>query len=202
MKRSLTTKPGKAIPQELADIFGAPPLVGAERIEEYNKLLVAVAASVSPRDAIHWLYVKDFVDISWQIFRERRVEVAIIKTIQKEVILELLKATHDSTSQTVISLYRVFSAADEAQRWLTDPKVQKEVEAKLAARGYGQDEIMAKTHVRAASQIEPVQKRIESYERRRASVMREIERRDEAFARALRNAPLDVIDGEFSEAAE
>lgn len=42
---------------------------------------------------------------------------------------------------------------------------------------------------------------MEFLERRRASVMREIEKRDEAFARAVENARRDVIDGEFTEAA-
>ncbi|QDM22990.1 hypothetical protein FIU28_18875 [Tardiphaga sp. vice154] len=220
MKRSLTKKPSNPIPKALENIFRAPSLVGTERIEDYNKLFKALAESVSPRNAIQWIYVRDVVDLTWQIRRERRIKDDVIKLHQKNIILKLLKDTYDDPSQdvppgdptsagssgnssgTAPAMYRVFSAADEAQLWGSDYKARKEIEARLAARGYRDSEILAKTYIAAASQIESFDKRIESCERRRSAIMREIERCDEAFARALRNAPLDVIDGEFSEAAE
>jgi hypothetical protein len=195
-------KLSKGVPRELKDVFGSPPLISGEDAEAYNGLLAAVAASVLPKDAIQWMFVRDIVDISWQILRERRIEVAVIETARKEVILDLLKSTHGSSGQAESALYRVFSTDDEAQGWLADPKARKEVESKLAARGYQRDEILGKAYVRAAPQIGLIQSRLQSYERRRASILRDIEKYNEALARSLANAPLDVIDAEFSEAAE
>jgi hypothetical protein len=50
--------------------------------------------------------------------------------------------------------------------------------------------------------IDAIDKRIASYEVRRVGIIREIERRDLKLSRDLAAASADVIDAEFSEAAE
>jgi hypothetical protein len=56
--------------------------------------------------------------------------------------------------------------------------------------------------MRGAAHIEAIDKRIASYEARRVGIVREIERRNERFARDLDTASSSILDGEFSEAAE
>jgi hypothetical protein len=202
MAHSLSKKSEFNLPEELAAIFGEPPLIGDERLQDYNSLFGAMAKSVSPHCVIQWLYLKDVVDITWQISRERRNEVATVKLYQKGVILELLKSTYDDPGSADSAVYRIFSAADEAQKWASDPVACKEIEATLLARGFTTDEILAKAYISAGSSVDSIQRRIESYEKRRSNIMREIERRDELFARMVGSAALDVIEGDFSEAAE
>ena len=62
--------------------------------------------------------------------------------------------------------------------------------------------MLARAYINGASQIDAVDRRIASYEARRMTVLREIERRNEKFARQLEKASSDIIDAEFSEAAE
>jgi len=62
--------------------------------------------------------------------------------------------------------------------------------------------VLAQAYRRGASHIDAIDKRIASYEARRIGIVREIERRNERFARDLDTASSSVIDGEFSEAAE
>jgi hypothetical protein len=202
MAHSLAKKSEFDLPVELAAIFGEPSLIGDERLQDYNSLFGAIAKSVSPRSVIEWLYLKDFVDITWQIYRERKNEVATVKLYQKDVVLELLKSTYGDPGSPASAVYRIFSAADEAQKWASDPIARREIEAMLLARGFTTDEILARAYISARSSVDSIQRRIESYEKRRSNIMRDIERRDETFARALGTAALDVIEGDYSEAAE
>ena len=100
------------------------------------------------------------------------------------------------------AVYRIFNASNDAQRWATDPAARKEIDARLLANGHSPAATLAKAYMRGASDIEAIDKRIASYEARRVGIVREIERRNAKFARNLDRASSDVIDAEFSEAAE
>lgn len=62
--------------------------------------------------------------------------------------------------------------------------------------------MLAWAYMRGAAQIDAVDRRIASYEVRRTIALREIERRDEKLAQKLAQASSEIIDAEFSEAAE
>jgi hypothetical protein len=71
-------------------------------------------ASAKPADAIDWLHVKCVADLTWEIRREQAIKVGIIKLMQKEIVLDLLKTTHDAPCALESHLYRIFSAANAA----------------------------------------------------------------------------------------
>jgi hypothetical protein len=190
------------IPDNLSEFLDDPPLVGDETIESYKKFFCAIVADLNPVKATDWLYIKDVVDLSWQIRRERIVLVGVIRLMQTEVVRDLLKATFDPANALEAADYRIFSAANDAQRWAGDPATRKEVDARLTARGHPPSAVLAEAYMRGASHIEAIDKRIASYEARRAAIVREIEHRNERFARDLNAASSSIIDGEFSEAAE
>jgi hypothetical protein len=81
-------------------------------------------------------------------------------------------------------------------------KSRDEIDAQLTARGHPSCSILAQAYVNGASQIDAIERRVASYEMRRMVILREIERRNEGFARELGKAASNVIDGEFNEAAE
>jgi hypothetical protein len=189
-------------PEGLAEFLDDPPLVGDETVESYNKFFAAIVVGLKPADPIDWLYAKDVVDLSWQIRRERAVEAGVVKLLQSEVVRDLLKATADSSKPLEAAVYRIFHASDDAHAWASDPAARKEIDARLTAKGHPPSAVLAEAYRRGASDIDPIDKRIASYEARRTGLVREIERRDERFARNLDTASSSIIDGEFSEAAE
>jgi hypothetical protein len=69
------------------------------------------------------------------------------------------------------------------------------------ARGYDASDISTAAFSRGAEDIDAIDRRIASYELRRMTAMRELEHYNEALVRRRRVAA-DVIDGEFTEAAE
>jgi len=196
--KALSIKPPKELQPFLEDFY----LVGDETVEDYINLFVALATAARPADTIDWLLTKDIADLTWDIRRERAIKAAIIESTRKAVILDLLKATVDDPVSVGSHLYRIFGAAGEIMRWSVDSEAKKEINAKLTARGYPPSEVLAQAFMRGAAQIDVVDRRIASYEMRKMLTLKEIERRNDRLSRQLEKASSEIIDAEFSEAAE
>jgi hypothetical protein len=120
----------------------------------------------------------------------------------KEIVLDLLKTTLEASEALESHVYRIFGAGGEAKQWTTNPQARKQIETKLAERGYPFSKILARAYMKGANQIDAVERRMASCEIRRSAALREIERRNSNLAQRLDKASSDVIDAEFSEAAE
>ncbi len=195
-------------PSDLDRFLGDAPLVGDEKREDYDAFYDAIVSTMSQSDVINILYLKDFVDLSWQIRRERLILADTIRLFQKEAVLDLLKTAYSKLSgpiENVVTVNRILGADRDAQRWLGDPAARKEIDADLEARGYSSSTVLALAYRKGAAEIDAVEQRIASYEIRRLMALREIERRNEKSARQLKKSTADLIEGElgaFKEAAE
>lgn len=195
-------------PSELDRFLGDAPLVGDEKQEDYDAFYDSIVSTMTQPDIINKLYLKDFVDLSWQIRRERLILADTIRLFQKEIVLDLLKNAYRNLSGPVENLAtanRMLGADRDAQRWLGDPAARKQIDADLLARGYSSSKVLALAYLKGAAAIDMVEQRIASYEIRRLMALREIERRNEKSARQLKKSTADLIEGElgaFKEAAE
>jgi hypothetical protein len=195
-------------PSDLDRLLGDAPLVGDEKQEDYDAFYNAIVSTLTQPDVINQLYLKDFVDLSWQIRRERLILSDLINLFQKEIVLDLLKNSYRNLSGPVENLAtadRMLGADRDAQRWLGDPAARKEIDADLQTRGYSPSKVLALAYLKGAAEIDAVEQRIASYEIRRLMALREIERRNEKSARQLKKSTADLIEGElgtFKEAAE
>ena len=202
MNRSLvTTKPIKP-PKDLEALFEEVPLLGRERPEEYRAFFSAIAMAEPPSDAVDWILVKDLVDLSWEIRRERRIKTEIVKLNQTEVVCNLLKSTFDKSNRVASDLNRIFGARPEAQSWASNADARPGIDAKLTEKGHDPDSVLAQAYVRGAGEIDAIDRRIALFELRRNRTLKEIGLRSERKARKLAKASSDVIDVEFTEAAE
>jgi hypothetical protein len=68
-----------AIPGDIRDTWGDPPLSRNEDPEIYAKLAGQISQAVGPIDVIEWLWVKDVLDLSWEIRRLRRFKTMLIE---------------------------------------------------------------------------------------------------------------------------
>src|SRR5712671_5038493 len=107
MNRSLTTTKHVRPPKELEALFDNVPLVGSERREDYDAFFSAIAQAEPPSDAIDWILLKDFVDLAWEIRRERRIKMEIVKLNQTEIICDLLKSTFDGADGVGSAMNRI-----------------------------------------------------------------------------------------------
>jgi hypothetical protein len=65
------------VPAAIADLFAQPPLLAAEDPESFQRLWMAVAAAVQPKDVIEWTWIKDIADLLWEAQRLRRMKSAL-----------------------------------------------------------------------------------------------------------------------------
>ena len=61
---------------------------------------------------------------------------------------------------------------------------------------------LALAYIKGVAEIDAVDRHIASYEMRKMLILREIERRNERLSRQLGKASSEILDAEFSEAAE
>ena len=63
------------VPAEIADVFGHPPVLSTENRQAYDELMTQLTLEWKPRNITEWMFVRDITDISWEIFRHRRIFV-------------------------------------------------------------------------------------------------------------------------------
>jgi hypothetical protein len=218
MNRALvkvTTKP----PKELASFFADPPLVGGESRADYDNLFSALAAAAKPVDAIAWIYLGDFTNLTWEIKRERGLKQRAVEAARKGIVRGLLMPPpppppptptlfpgqlmfFDEVEPDPVRAAKVERASEDAEQWASDPKARRRIDKDLAERGYDQAYILARALTDSASDIDTIDQRISTYEYRRNAILREFDRHSESMARRLGRASSEIIDGEFTEAAE
>lgn len=67
--------------QELCSLpfFGSPPLLPGEDTDAYEQLLTLVAETVKASDVLEMIWVRDFVDLEWEIRRLRRIKANLLR---------------------------------------------------------------------------------------------------------------------------
>jgi hypothetical protein len=204
MNSALVKMPTKP-PKELASFFADPPLVGDESREDYDNLFSVLAAAMKPVDAIAWIYLADFTNLIWEIKRERWRKQKAIEAARKVVVRGLLTPPPPPFALQQGSPFAVEPDAEterEVEQWARDPKARRRIDKELADRGYDQTYVLTRAFTNSASGIDAIDKRISNYEYRRSAILREIDRHSESMARKLDKASSEIIDGEFTEAAE
>jgi hypothetical protein len=93
-------------------------------------------------------------------------------------------------------------AGAEHAQWATDPEARAALDKELAAKGYDASYVLAQAYVRGAVQIEAIDKRIAFHEQRRSAALRDAGLWSDRLVRQLDQASPEVIEGEFTEAAE
>ena len=63
--------------QQTAAFAGPPPLTTAEseRAAGYDDLLARVTETLQPSDVLEHIWIRDIVDLAWEVFRLRRIKV-------------------------------------------------------------------------------------------------------------------------------
>ena len=193
MSRSLVTAEKIKPPKELEVFFDDPPLVGNERREDFENLFLTIAEAVKPADAIEWMLTRDVLLYAWEIRRERRIKAEIIELKRKEALRE-------SSFRLTPEDYRREQAIAKGEA--ESSSMFKKKESKPEAKKEDPRSGLPEAYVLGSRDIDIIDTRIASYEFRRNAALREISYYSEAMARRADKATRDVIDGEFTEAAE
>ena len=190
------------IPADIEALLGTPPVLRHEDIEAYQTLRLQVARAVAPADVIEWLWLRDIVDLSWEIQRLRR-----FKTLLIDLRVEARIRQYEERAAHAAGTFPGVPVSELAKRQYLQQQ-QSEREAKpreVAAKRYRE---LAASELGAADlflesvhKYEDIDALIASAESRRTAVLREIERRRDSLALRLPKASDAIIEGEFTEPA-
>jgi hypothetical protein len=170
-------------------LLGPPPLIAGESLVEYEELESKLAATVMPKDFLETIWVRDVVDLTWEIRRQRRIKAGFLTSVQYQGVEAVLQAV----------LHQGLGAPEAlAKQWAArDPDAVKKVDNLLSAKGLTMDVADARALAANIGAFERIDAGIMNLETRRNAALREIERHRSNFGSALRRATDDVIDAEY-----
>jgi hypothetical protein len=159
---------------------GEPTLLLGEDARGYDELLAEVSHVLVPHDVIEDMWIRDVVDLAWDVLRLRRIKANLLRVRAREALREVL----DPLSKDAFKLARGWFARDKA--------AVDGVERALQSAGLSMDTVMAATLRQELEEIERIEAMIANAENRRGTALSEIERHRASFAEKLRGA-LDQV---------
>ena len=171
------------MPQEIAELFGSPPLLPGEDPSRYQKLLSGIISTIDPKDHIEWIWVIEITDLTWEVIRYRSLEAAYIRSKlpeQLERVLAKLLGAEAGLSNHAPAIQ------DKAKRlalgWRQGQKQDcKAVEDILSRNGANLETVLGQTIVEAIKTLQELRRLSMDATRRRDQMYGEIDRRRSAL---------------------
>jgi hypothetical protein len=164
------------------------PLLPGEKEADYAAIAGRIVGISRPRDTIEEFLIRDVIDLTWEVFRLRRIKAGILRASMSAGVKRVLAGVGHSYLERD-TLAENWAAGDESAR--------KKVDAILAQSGLTLDEVTAKTLEIKIDVFERIDRMLASAEARRNNALREIDRHREAAGAATRRAIDEVEDVEF-----
>jgi hypothetical protein len=174
-KRIQLRQSAPAIPDNIISLFGTAPVLSTEDPEEYGALLRSIAEDIKPKNTVEWLWVNDVVYHSWNIRWLRRIKALVIEEERS-------------------------SLADETMRLPFGPAIEARRKS-CPAEEVDADRGLAVAFQNSIYVYEKIDRLLESAERRRNAVLREIYQYREGLAHLLEQASNEIIEGEYKKTA-
>jgi len=143
------------------------------------------AECVEPQDVIEWLWLKDVVDLSWEILRLRRLKIDLVEIDRQDK-----NATIEWERQHADEPYIHFATGALIRR---DPE---DIEARKNKPLLDTEADSAELLFRHIDKYEQIEKLLTSAELRRDRILREIELRRDHMGRRRRAASDELLDAQ------
>ena len=168
------------------------PLLPGEAEADYLGIATRIVAVAQPKGAIEEFLTRDVVDLTWEIFRLRRLKTALLKAAAS-------KGVHRILSTTGYDLRLEYGSSGEfAAGWAGgDAGRRRDVAEMLKKADFTMDEVMAEAFAEVINSLERTDRMLASAEVRRNNALRVTDRHREARGAALRRALEDAQEAEF-----
>ena len=168
-----------------------PSLVNGEDGATYDQLAARITAAVAPENVIEEIWVRDVVDLVWDVVRLRRLKAGLFKVGESDGMAEIMRGLGE---------YQ-FKAREWAAR---KPGAVATVNTQMSAAGLDMGDLTTSTFAARIDQFERVERMLAAAEVRRAAALHAIDNR--RVAERLRAAAHDaeraaappVAEGEFT----
>jgi len=171
------------------NFFGPPPLLDGEDPAAYDDLLARVSGAVKPSDILEEIWVRDVVDLTWEVQRLRQLKAKLLDLNAHKGVQDILGRVSDVFNAELLSkgwLKNNSNSIEEVDLWLTSSELNME-------------DVMAQTLALKLDEIERIDRMTTNAEARRNVALREIDRHRASVAQALRRAVNDIEDAQFEE---
>jgi hypothetical protein len=159
-----------------------PPLLAGEDTAAYDVLLARMTDTVRPADILEEIWLRDVVDLVWEVLRLRRLKAGLLTATAHEGMAQVLRPLTSDSFET-------------AQKWAArEAAAVARVERLLADAGLGMDAVMGRTLALRIREVERIDVMTTAAEARRNAALHEIERHRHGFAQVLRRAAHEIDD--------
>jgi hypothetical protein len=174
------------LPPEIVAMAAAPPLIAGESSAGYDELLARICETLQPSDVLEQIWMRDIVDLVWEVFRLRRLKADLMAAAAHEGMAEVLRPLVDCPEQFAKGWAR------RSERTVT------KVEAALAKAGSSMGAVAARTFSARIGDFERIERMLKAAEARRNGTLRELDRHRASFALRLRRTVQAAEDAEFA----
>ena len=169
---------------QLVEILGSPPILDGESLDTYNAMHDRARSAAAPADFIEEIWVRDVVDLTWEVLRLRRMKAKFINARSSEGVGRLLDDLVD------------YEEKERLVRGWIDEKASavKRVDKLMEWKGYDQETVNVETLADNLHDVERFERLTMQAEARRNMVIREMDRHRDLVAR------LQAVVAEIDEA--
>jgi hypothetical protein len=172
--------------QDASQALPPPSLANGEDAAAYHQLAARFTAAVAPANVIEEMWVRDVVDLVWDVMRLRRLKAGLFTIGASDGMAAILRGIGEITSP----------ARDWAAR---KPPAVTAVNGQLSAAGLDMSDVATSTFAVRIDQFDRIERMLAAAEVRRAAALAAIDNR--RVAERLRAAALAAEQGEEGEFA-
>jgi hypothetical protein len=170
---------------ELNEIFGPPPVIFGEDEADYQELWRLMRSYIRPHGVIEEGFVRDLVDIRWEIRRFRQFAAGLLKLDAIIALKTAIAWAKDGRINTG-ALVDKCAAGDEEARIMVDELLKQ--------KGQSHQAIEVRAIAGQLGTLAGIDQVVARLEARQHAVLREVDRHREALGRRARQAIADVTD--------
>jgi len=177
-----------AFDNTLEKFLGPSPILEGEDPANYAGLLEQVRQQTAPKDVIEHIYVRDIVDLTWELMRARKIKVALLHKGQVRVVQQFVSNGN-------------WPGLDMDTRDAVNSAIKKrfsDAVSILKKKGITLEDITAQAFASESKTLQVIEQNMMQIEARRNFALREIERRRTTFAKRLENS-VNVVEAEYKE---
>jgi hypothetical protein len=146
-----------------------PPVLITESADEQEKILKAIEQEIKPVGIIEQTYVADYEASIFETVRLRGIKIGILNGSYRPALERLLARLLREPGQ--FDDYVPEQAQALALAWFTDEKAKAQVRQILRRFHLYESAIEAEAYRLCASELEPIDRQLDSLERRRARLL-------------------------------
>lgn len=170
---------------DLAEIFGPPPLLDGENLEAYQSLKSHLYNAVKPSDILEQMWVYDVLNLMWETVRLRRLRAKLLKASAPDGLERVIRPIAPNFEKRIQLIHEWASGDSEAI------EVANEL---FKLGGHDQSSIDAQALAINLKIFTAIDAMIANADARRLVILRELDRHRDVVARRLKEVIENVTE--------